>query len=109
MAAIILLIQEQAVSRRIGLRDVVISHPSTCLLCRAHIDRFERQIMFTSIIDWDGKQNMVVIMDGQNTVRVPLDDFIELSAVQYVIELQASETGRRRRAKRTRAADAPPG
>jgi hypothetical protein len=29
--------------------------------------------MVTTIIDWDGKQNVVVITDGTQTIRVPLD------------------------------------
>jgi hypothetical protein len=36
--------------------------------------------MVTTIIDWDGKQNVVVITDGTQTIRVPLDAFIELPA-----------------------------
>jgi hypothetical protein len=56
--------------------------------------------MVTTIIDWDGKQNVVVITDGTQTIRVPLDAFIELPAVQYVIEL-ANEPGRRRAKRKT--------
>ena len=43
--------------------------------------------MITSKIDWDGKQNIVVIGDGTVTLRISLDDFIDLRAVQYVTEL----------------------
>jgi hypothetical protein len=65
------------------------------------LDREGREaIMVTTIIDWDGKQNVVVITDGTQTIRVPLDAFIELPAVQYVIEL-ANEPGRRRAKHKT--------
>jgi hypothetical protein len=56
--------------------------------------------MITTIIDWDGKQNVVVIMDGTQAIRVPLDEFIELPAVRYVMDLAVEQAGRRRPAKR---------
>jgi len=51
--------------------------------------------MFKAIIDWDGKQNVVVITDGQSTMRIPLDDFIALPAVRYVMELAVEERSRK--------------
>jgi hypothetical protein len=62
--------------------------------------------MVTATIDWDGKQNVVRITDSEKVIIVPLDDFVALPAVQYVIGLQLSQAGQRRRVKRTKAADA---
>ena len=49
--------------------------------------------MFNALIEWDGKQNVVVITDGQNTMRIPLDDFIALPTVRYVTELAVERAG----------------
>ena len=43
--------------------------------------------MVSTTIDWDGRQNVVVLSDGKQTMRIPLDDFLQLKATRYVIEL----------------------
>jgi hypothetical protein len=48
--------------------------------------------MFTSKIIWDGKQNIVVISHSEGSINIPLDDFLELKAVRYVIELAQEQT-----------------
>jgi hypothetical protein len=53
-----------------------------------------------AIMKWDGKQWIVVISDDKATIEIPLDEFIELPAVRYVMDLAVEQAGRRRRAKR---------
>ena len=43
------------------------------------------------LIVWDGKQNVVVISDRSKQIAIPLDDFIALPAVRYVMELAVEE------------------
>ena len=54
--------------------------------------------MITTRIDWDGKQNIVVLIrvDGaamHELVRMPLDDFMTLGATRYAIELALERAG----------------
>jgi hypothetical protein len=62
--------------------------------------------MVSAIIDFDGQQNVVRITDSEKVIILPLDDFLELAAVRYVIRNAVSEAGQRPRTKRTKAADA---
>jgi hypothetical protein len=43
--------------------------------------------MVTALMHWDGKQNVVIINDGKSTILIPLDQFLALPAVRYVMEL----------------------
>ena len=43
--------------------------------------------MKNALIVWDGKHNVVVISDRSKQIAIPLDDFIALPAVRYVMEL----------------------
>ena len=43
--------------------------------------------MITTVIEWDGRQNIVSIRDDAAVIDIPLEAFLKLPAVRYVIEL----------------------
>jgi len=51
--------------------------------------------MVTAVITWDGKQNIVIVREGETQIRIPLDDFLTLPAVKYAIDLVPTRAAKR--------------
>ena len=43
--------------------------------------------MINASLEWDGRQNIVSIRDDAAVIDIPLEVFLKLPAVRYVIEL----------------------
>jgi hypothetical protein len=47
--------------------------------------------MITTVIEWDGRQNIVSIRDDAAVIDIPLDTFLKLPAVRYVIAVAVEQ------------------
>ena len=47
--------------------------------------------MITALLEWDGKQNIVSIRDDAAVIDIPLEAFLKLPAVRYVIAVAVEQ------------------
>ena len=47
--------------------------------------------MITTVIEWDGRQNVVSIRDDAAVIDIPLEAFLKLPAVRYVIAVAVEQ------------------
>ena len=47
--------------------------------------------MITALLEWDGKQNVVSIRDDAAVIDIPLEAFLKLPAVRYVIAVAVEQ------------------
>ena len=47
--------------------------------------------MINALLEWDGKQNIVSIRDDAAVIEIPLEAFLKLPAVRYVIAVAVEQ------------------
>jgi hypothetical protein len=47
--------------------------------------------MINALLEWDGKQNIVSIRDDAAIIDIPLEAFLKLPAVRYVIAVAVEQ------------------